>query len=62
LQHLCQTAFSLKTSGIREKLIYIEVRVTPLFKSEFQTIMLEWEDILRSITWIRWEIKGEIKK
>jgi hypothetical protein len=48
--------FSLKTSGIRKKLSYIEVRTTPLFKSEFQTIMLEYADIPKRVNWMRWEI------
>jgi len=32
LQHLCQKAFSLKTSRIRGELSCLEIRTTPLFK------------------------------
>ena len=62
LQHMCQKDFSLKTSGIRGELFYLEIRITPLFRSEFYTVMLECADISKRVNWTRWEIGGEIKK
>jgi len=46
---MCQKDFSLKISGIREELSYLEFRITPLFKSEFQTVMLEFADIPKRV-------------